>query len=318
MGGSIDMTLCTSSRIRRQPNGRALARWLLGLVAVGLPACGKDDGTGGNNQGNSNSVFNCGDGVLAQYPEYSEDCDGSNLQGQTCESLGFEGGALGCKGDCTFDVSLCLGHSCGNGVANLHEVCDGTDLKFYTCDMVGGGYSNGERFFIGGSLACTIRCSLNTEGCIVNSRCGDGFRENPEGCDDGPLNSDIQPDACRTDCRHAHCGDGVIDTTEACDDGIWNSDQVPDACRPGCRLPGCGDGVADTGEECDDGPYNSALRPDACRPGCLAASCGDGVTDTAEDCDGSDLGGLDCTDHGYPGGTLGCLPDCTFDLTACQ
>jgi cysteine-rich repeat protein len=83
--------------------------------------------------------------------------------------------------------------------------------------------------------------------------CGDGVREDPEACDSGDENSDLAPDACRTNCVLPTCGDHVIDSGEACDDGPFNSDHTPDACRPGCVLPACGDGVVDGDESCDDG-----------------------------------------------------------------
>ncbi len=37
-----------------------------------------------------------------------EQCDGPALGGATCESLGFDGGALACTPDCAFDTSGCL------------------------------------------------------------------------------------------------------------------------------------------------------------------------------------------------------------------
>jgi len=62
----------------------------------------------------------CGNGVV----EGAELCDGSNLAGQTCESLGFSGGTLACSG-CTFDTSACVaGASCGNGLVEGYEECD--------------------------------------------------------------------------------------------------------------------------------------------------------------------------------------------------
>ncbi|MDC0675954.1 hypothetical protein [Nannocystis radixulma] len=45
----------------------------------------------------------CGDGVA----DRDEACDQSDMAGKTCEELGFAGGALGCKSDCTFDTSQC-------------------------------------------------------------------------------------------------------------------------------------------------------------------------------------------------------------------
>jgi len=39
--------------------------------------------------------------------EEGEDCDNSDLGGQTCQSRGFSGGVLICNIDCTFDTSQC-------------------------------------------------------------------------------------------------------------------------------------------------------------------------------------------------------------------
>ncbi|HEY0840561.1 MAG TPA: DUF4215 domain-containing protein [Vulgatibacter sp.] len=120
------------------------------------------------------------------------------------------------------------------------------------------------------------------------SPCGDGHVDPWEECDDGEANSDVTPDACRTDCRTAWCGDGVVDDDEDCDDGDGNSDTAPGACRTSCRAADCGDGVVDPDEACDDGADNSDARPDACRSDCRAAWCGDGVVDEDERCDHGD------------------------------
>ncbi len=58
-----------------------------------------------------------------------EECDGSNLAGQTCQTLGFGGGTLTCAGDCTFDTSSCTGDSpvCGDGLVEGHEECEAAD-----------------------------------------------------------------------------------------------------------------------------------------------------------------------------------------------
>jgi len=45
----------------------------------------------------------CGDGIISG----NEQCDGANLAGQTCQSLGYYGGTLSCKADCTFNTSQC-------------------------------------------------------------------------------------------------------------------------------------------------------------------------------------------------------------------
>ncbi len=95
--------------------------------------------------------------------------------------------------------------------------------------------------------------------------CGNGVLEAGEACDEGSDNSDIAPDACRTDCRSAHCGDNVLDSGEECDDGAGNSDRITNACRHDCRLPHCGDGVVDGGEQCDDGDTEAS---DGCDTQC--------------------------------------------------
>ncbi len=47
--------------------------------------------------------------------------------------------------------------------------------------------------------------------------------------------------------------------------------------------------------------------------------CGDGVRGPGESCDGTDLGGADCeSETGVAGGTLGCTPACTVDLSGCR
>lgn len=45
----------------------------------------------------------CGDGTV----EGPEDCEGSQLRGRTCVSLGYVGGSLSCDAACEFDVSAC-------------------------------------------------------------------------------------------------------------------------------------------------------------------------------------------------------------------
>lgn len=60
----------------------------------------------------------CGNG----FAEPGEDCDGSDLRGETCVSRGFGGGTLACDSNCTFDTSMCV--DCGNGICAGSEDCD--------------------------------------------------------------------------------------------------------------------------------------------------------------------------------------------------
>jgi hypothetical protein len=45
----------------------------------------------------------CGNGSA----EDNEDCEGTNLKGETCISLGYGGGTLSCDTSCTLNTSLC-------------------------------------------------------------------------------------------------------------------------------------------------------------------------------------------------------------------
>jgi len=61
----------------------------------------------------------CGDGAM----NAPEECDGADLAGSTCESLGFHPGTLACSETCTFDTTAC-GGACGDGTINGDEQCD--------------------------------------------------------------------------------------------------------------------------------------------------------------------------------------------------
>ncbi len=46
----------------------------------------------------------CGNGIV----DSGEQCDGSNLNGRTCQSLGYSGGTLSCSSSCAYDTSQCI------------------------------------------------------------------------------------------------------------------------------------------------------------------------------------------------------------------
>ena len=114
----------------------------------------------------------CGDSIL----DPGEDCDGTDLGGATCESLGLGEGTLRCNTNCTFDTSGCeLVPVCGNNVREGNEVCDGHDLGGETCDSLG--------YYEGGVLGCSDDCmDFDTSGC-QGGVCGDGVINGPEVCD---------------------------------------------------------------------------------------------------------------------------------------
>ena len=72
----------------------------------------EESGTGGGGGGSATGASGdtssatpvCGDGEI----NGSEQCDGANLGGATCSSLGHESGPLACTKDCIYDLSMCF------------------------------------------------------------------------------------------------------------------------------------------------------------------------------------------------------------------
>ncbi len=49
----------------------------------------------------------CGNEILDAYPPYYEQCDGNDMGGESCQSLGYDSGQLACQSNCVYDTSLC-------------------------------------------------------------------------------------------------------------------------------------------------------------------------------------------------------------------
>lgn len=104
----------------------------------------------------TDAAASCGDGVA----NGAEACDGADLGGATCLDQGFDGGALSCGPDCTFDTSGCTRRTCGNGVRDTGEVCDGADLGGATCPT---GTT--------GTVTCAADCAaVDERGCMADVR----------------------------------------------------------------------------------------------------------------------------------------------------
>jgi cysteine-rich repeat protein len=131
--------------------------------------------------------------------------------------------------------------------------------------------------------------------------CGDGVKDQVEGCDDGNANNN---DGCRNDYTLPGCGDDVVDVGagETCDPPGSPAGGNGNDCRNDCTV--CGDGVVDPGEGCDDGNGNDN---DDCSNDCIAPGCGDGTVDVKD--------GETCDPPGSPAGGNG--NDCRNDCTVC-
>ena len=244
----------------------------------------------------------CGDG----FADPGEECDGADLAGQSCESLGHynPGGTLVCRPDCTWDRADCGGR-CGDDALDTGngETCDGNEFGGETCTTIG---------YHGGYLQCTADCTLDTTVCEESGACGDGVIQPNYGevCDTDDLAGETCASlgftegtlACSDACAYdlsgcvSGCGNGLVEVGETCDDGNPGSG---DGCDADCAV--------EEGWECDD------LEPSGCAP-----ICGDGLIVGEETCEGADLGGATCGSLGFPGGALACGADCRLDTTGCE
>ncbi len=190
--------------------------------------------------------------------------------------------------------------TCGNGMVDDGEECDGERLEGLTCLDFG---------FERGELRCDDSCKLDPSPCFT---CGNGIREGREDCDGADLAGATCQSAigyqsgelgctpqCNFDATQCYtCGNGTIEVDEICDQ------YVPS--QYDCESEtGLTEGKLFCSPECE-------LDTSQCH------ICGNGKREGPERCDGEDLGGIACEDRGFTGGTLGCTADCELDDSACS
>jgi len=99
-------------------------------------------------------IDTCANGTL----EETEECDGEDLNQQSCSTLGFQKGNLICS-ECHFDTRACA--TCGDGIRQEGEECDGQDFGDKTCQS---------EFMTEGELVCSSDCTT-----ILSDACGQGY-----------------------------------------------------------------------------------------------------------------------------------------------
>lgn len=194
----------------------------------------------------------CGNGQI----DPGEACDGNQLNGATCETLGLGAGGLSCRRDCkTFDRSLCgAAPTCGNGVVDAAEVCEGADLSGQSCMSLGLGT---------GTLACLPNCNGHqTQGCMNNNpaTCGNGRAEGTEVCDGADLGGATCQSlgftggtlSCAADCRTRV----TTGCTGTCTPQCGGRSCGPDpSCGTSCGT--CSTGTCNASGLCEGGPGGS-------------------------------------------------------------
>ena len=258
-----------------------------------------------------------------------------------------------CATECAEPVS-----TCGDGVVDAGEECDGADPA---CTDLG---------FTGGFAFCGGDCTIDTRGCSNNTEsCGNGVVDIGEACDGNNLQGSDCTDfgytggtlSCNAGCGLDYssctettpnvCGDGVIAGGEQCE----GNNLAGESCASlgyssgtlrcsGCTFnvsscvadgPVCGNGIIESGETCDGSNVNGIDCFDfgatagtvRCTSDCLTydasgctadAVCGDSVVNGTETCDGFEFGGDSCLNQGFVAGSLSCFSDCSTDYSGCS
>lgn len=209
-----------ASRSLTQTARRAALLLPFALVLAAIAAC-SDDAAGAA----------CGNGTL----DTSEECEGFELRGATCDSLGFGVGALRCSAQCKLDTTAC--GVCGDGVLQMGEACDGTNLNGATCaTLLGPGTE--------GTVSCSTDCrSLLTETCRGGKPAGA-----LEACVPGSTTCPV-PTSCVTTTAGAFCLEPCSLGSDSCGTGRYCEDvggagacaDVPSAGQGCTTRSGCKD-----------------------------------------------------------------------------
>jgi hypothetical protein len=232
----------------------------------------------------------CGDDSV----EGGEVCDGAELSGATCESVGLGAGTLGCNASCDgYDTTGCgpvtsplvINELTSSGDSQIELYFSGTDtIELEGYWIADSGYDPADPTTADNRYDFPAGTTIAVGGYLVLVK-GVDHAFGLGGSGDALTLHDP--------------GDAVVDTvTYAAGEAETSYCRIPNGTGP---FQACS--VATFGEaNRDDGPM-----------------CGDDVAAEGEVCDGADLKGQDCTTQGFAGGTLACNTDCDgFDTSGCE
>jgi hypothetical protein len=214
---------------------------LTSLAAV--TGCGDDSSPsdGGDGGGGASAGATTAETVTSSSSAGGEGGDGG--QGSATTGEGGAGGGTGGAGGAE--------PSCGDGVVQGDEECDGDDLGDATCESLG-------RWF--GVVACTDACTLDATGCAGPEICDDGGDDDLDGL------ADCADPACSGD---AACDlEGEVECSDFEDDDL---DGFTDCSDPDCQArPVCALGDGAPGTPCTANRDCAAAAGDD--PACLSAA----------------------------------------------
>jgi len=225
-----------------------------------------DDSSTTNDSTTTGPVVLCGNAVI----DAPEECDGANLNGQTCASQGFTGGTLTCTPACIFDKSMCTSPSCGDATVDPGEECDcgqqganctGAQLGNATCGSL---QSPKGTPYAGGSLTCNspASCSFNKAACTY---CGDGIRNNAEQCDAADLGGQTCNGLGFNGGGALNCNGDCSFNTGACMNIVCGNGQ----CQQGEDSCSCPQDCPDDPNSCSPCQCGLYFVPCACDPACV-------------------------------------------------